>query len=211
MGVVFWCGAVEKGVGLVVNGVELVVGFTTVLWTDVKVVLTEVMVLVEAAGVVVPVFVGAVLTFGTVVMVVPMEAVVMVAAGVSAVVLYKVLVLLVTTLGVGCTVLELKRVDVEWMEYVMFSTPTEVDMLDGEWLVRDLASGVDVRGVVIGGVVERGGSLYVVIVGLLKFFSSSKGPSVGSSSANGIECTFLVVDDVLGNSVIPFCNYFRLW
>lgn len=85
------------------------------------------------------------------------------------------------------------------MEFVIFPTTAlelngrEVDMLGervvGRRLVKDsvsvMISGVEVRCVVIEGVVVKGVSLCVVIGGLLRFFSSSRGSSIGSSSVGG--------------------------
>lgn len=103
------------------------------------------------------------------------------------------------TVVFGCIVVALKGVEeVEWMKCVMFPTTAEVDMsgvcVDGRRLVRDSASvmmsGVEVRGVAMEGVVVEGVPMCVVVGVLLKVFSSSKGSSVDSLSAGGIECTF---------------------
>lgn len=202
------------------NGVELNVGFTTVMWMEVKVDLRAVVVLLGAVvvvpfGVAVMVVFGTVVMVSVVVVLlegkvmVPMGAAVVVQIGTFVVVplvtplvvllgAAEMLALFISELFVvfGCIVVVLKSV--EWMKCVMFPTTTEVDMsgvcVEGRRLVRDSASvvisGVEVRGVAMEGVVVKGVPLCVVVGGLMKFFSSSKGSSVDSLSAGRIECTF---------------------
>lgn len=144
--------------------------------------------------------------------IVPMGAVVVVPMGTSVVVplvtslvvllgAAEILALFIGELAVvfGCIVVALKGVEeVERMNCVTFPTTTEVDIsgvcVDGRRLVRGSASvimsGVEVRGVAMEGVVVEGVPMCVVIGGLLKVFSSSKGSSVDSLSADEIECTF---------------------
>jgi len=191
------------------NGVELNVGFTAVMWMEVDM---RGVVVLFGEVVVVPFGVAVMVVFGTVVMVsvvvvllegkvvVPMGAAVVVPLVTPLVVLLgaaEILALFINKLVVvfGCIVVVLKGV--EWIKCVKFPT-TEVDMLgvcvDGRRLVRDsssvMISGVEMRGVAMEGVVVKGVPLCVVVGGLMKLFSSSKGSSVDSLSAGRIECTF---------------------
>lgn len=197
---VLWGAAVVVLLGVVV--VVVVVppfGVGVMLAFGTEVMVSVVVVPLEAVGMV-PMCAAVVVPLGTSV-VVPLVTALMVLLGAA-----EILVLSIGELVVvfRCIVVLLKgRGVVEWMEFVMFPTTAlepngwEVDMLgervDGRWLVKDsvsiMMSGVDMRCVVSEGMVVKVVSLCVVVGGLLKIFSSSRGSSVGNSSVGEIECT----------------------
>ncbi len=201
---VLWGAAVVVLLGAVVVvpfGVGVMVAFGT------EVMVSVVVVPLEAVGMV------------------PMDAAVVVPLGTSVVVpLVTALVVLLSAaeilvLSIGelvvvfrCIVVVLKGMEVvEWMEFVMFPTTAlepngwEVDMLgecvDGRRLLKDsvsiMMSGVEVRGVVTEDMVVKVVSWCVVVGGLLKIISSSRGSSDGSSSVGEIdEIIGLIIYDV---------------